>query len=657
MRMVMTRKYFIALMCLGLSPTLAMGQITGTYKIWDPNTTDPILGNDPNQTIADVLGLSSQVATPAEPLTVVTVYENTVCSGHPCGVTYWNPETDLFRCYGYSSGAMTGVDVNVEAPEETAPDGKMFGPGDTWLFKSSFQAPGSAIFDCGGQCSLTVQFPGSDLFRSWEGGNVLGGKVDQATGEVWYTDQSGVVGLLDPGTNISRRWAIGGEPHYVAVDSMGRGYVTVASLDQIVRIDPATNAVSRWPVPGGGFEPGGSFENPDGIAIDDDGIVWFAESSGNEIGSLDPSTDTICEYTKDDINRPRNVATGGTRADGDLQVFFTEQGSGNAFFWDEIDPGAASVLTAAEAEGNEGVEVCSVVTRADSTITPTTPVFPFFDHVRSPTEKSITPEEFVVDGVDGVPGSGDTVTADGDPIPPIIRFPVPGGHFAATGMTQVLLPNTIFGSLVGSDDHFEVASGAIIAPPITDRDGDGVPDDDDNCPDTPNPGQEDADGDGLGDVCDNCPGAANPDQADLDGDGLGDVCDPCPADPDNDADGDTVCGDVDVCPGTVLPEGVPTVRLEVNRFAQTIPDPPFETTPPKGQGPPKSFSMIDTRGCSCEQIIEILDLGSGHTKFGCSISAMEDFIEMLQSETVAQAEEDALTLAILALDCKQGEPK
>lgn len=34
-----------------------------------------------------------------------------------------------------------------------------------------------------------------------------------------------------------------------------------------------------------------------------------------------------------------------------------------------------------------------------------------------------------------------------------------------------------------------------------DRDGDGVPDETDNCPDTPNPGQEDADGDGTGDAC------------------------------------------------------------------------------------------------------------------------------------------------------------
>lgn len=93
-----------------------------------------------------------------------------------------------------------------------------------------------------------------------------------------------------------------------------------------------------------------------------------------------------------------------------------------------------------------------------------------------------------------------------------------------------------------------------------DGDGDGVPDDRDNCVDVANPRQTDTDGDGQGDACDpdddgdgvadgddafpldrsettdsdgdgvgdngdNCPAAANADQADTDADGAGDACD------------------------------------------------------------------------------------------------------------------------------------
>jgi cytosine/adenosine deaminase-related metal-dependent hydrolase len=100
----------------------------------------------------------------------------------------------------------------------------------------------------------------------------------------------------------------------------------------------------------------------------------------------------------------------------------------------------------------------------------------------------------------------------------------------------------------------------------TDRDGDGIPDAEDLCPDVFDPPrlidnglQPDADGDGVGDLCDpcpldphtdqcspsdpndrdrdgvpnaidNCPQVPNPSQSDRDGDGIGDACDPCPDD-------------------------------------------------------------------------------------------------------------------------------
>lgn len=97
-----------------------------------------------------------------------------------------------------------------------------------------------------------------------------------------------------------------------------------------------------------------------------------------------------------------------------------------------------------------------------------------------------------------------------------------------------------------------------------------------------------------------------------------------------DADGDGVSDDVDVCGETVVPEpNVPSRRLGTNRFALADDSGVFATTPPKGKGPGKSFTIEDTAGCSCEQIIVAQRLGSGHTKFGCSISAMEDWVGLV----------------------------
>ena len=72
---------------------------------------------------------------------------------------------------------------------------------------------------------------------------------------------------------------------------------------------------------------------------------------------------------------------------------------------------------------------------------------------------------------------------------------------------------------------------------VTDADGDGVDDAEDNCPASSNPDQSDTDGDGVGDTCDICPDDADPAQTDSDQDGPGDACDP---DDDNDGVPDTL---------------------------------------------------------------------------------------------------------------------
>ena len=140
-----------------------------------------------------------------------------------------------------------------------------------------------------------------------------------------------------------------------------------------------------------------------------------------------------------------------------------------------------------------------------------------------------------------------------------------------------------------------------------DADGDGVNDDEDLCPDTAPEAAVDAVG---------CSDA----QVDGDGDG---VC--------NDgavSNGPSTCVGADACPGTVIPEGVPTVRLGTNRWALVDDDFEFDTTAPDGKGPDRSYSTADTGGCSCEQIIGALGLGTGQEKFGCSIGTMDGWVAL-----------------------------
>jgi len=94
-----------------------------------------------------------------------------------------------------------------------------------------------------------------------------------------------------------------------------------------------------------------------------------------------------------------------------------------------------------------------------------------------------------------------------------------------------------------------------------------------------------------------------------------------------DEDEDGVWDGIDQCSGTVIPESVPTRELGTNRFALVDDDRIFDTKSSRGRGPQVTFDIFDTAGCSCEQIIDKQELGNGHTKYGCSLGEMKEWLD------------------------------
>jgi len=187
------------------------------------------------------------------------------------------------------------------------------------------------------------------------------------------------------------------------------------------------------------------------------------------------------------------------------------------------------------------------------------------------------------------------VELDGSTVP--IGDPRTGTSFMVLDLAAQTARGGAPGGIGSKDNHSSANGSYLVRNAATDTDADGVDDDVDLCPDTIPEAEVDEDG-------------CSDDQLDLDHDG--------------------VLGAGDNCPDTIIPESVPSRSLGVNRFALTDnTDDVFDTTSPKGKGPRRSYTIADTAGCSCTQIIDALGLGKGHTKFGCSISAMDDWVQLV----------------------------
>jgi len=106
----------------------------------------------------------------------------------------------------------------------------------------------------------------------------------------------------------------------------------------------------------------------------------------------------------------------------------------------------------------------------------------------------------------------------------------------------------------------------------------------------------------------------------------------CCRDTCTDTDKDGVCDSVDRCAGTVLPELPSEGQPGVNRFADTDGDGTFDTTLASESEPRRHFTLADTAGCNCSQLMNELGLSDEHTRVGCSLGAMEEWVSRVRGK-------------------------
>jgi len=91
-----------------------------------------------------------------------------------------------------------------------------------------------------------------------------------------------------------------------------------------------------------------------------------------------------------------------------------------------------------------------------------------------------------------------------------------------------------------------------------------------------------------------------------------------------DSDGDGVPDNIDACPATVVPEALPTTGL-LGRGRYALKSlPTFDKK--EGRVPVPDFTIEDTRGCSCDQILDVVGHTRSEDRRGCTRGTMDSWV-------------------------------
>ncbi|OAI50444.1 lyase [Betaproteobacteria bacterium SCGC AG-212-J23] len=133
-------------------------------------------------------------------------------------------------------------------------------------------------------------------------------------GPIWISAQrSGNLGILDPKSGKVEfvKLGTGSSPHGVVAGEDGAPFLTDGGQNAIVRVDPKTHLVKKWPLPADG-----GYANLNTAIFDKKGVSWFTGQSGI-YGRLDPRTGKM-----DVFDSPRGRGTYGIHVTPDGTVYY-----------------------------------------------------------------------------------------------------------------------------------------------------------------------------------------------------------------------------------------------------------------------------------------------------------------------------------------------
>ena len=133
-------------------------------------------------------------------------------------------------------------------------------------------------------------------------------------GGVWYTAQrQGALGYLNPKTGATEQISLGtgSAPHGVILGPDGAPWITDGGLNAIVRVDPISREITKFPLPSGT-----AHTNLNTASFDRAGILWFTGQSGY-YGRVNPETTQVEVFPS-----PMGAGPYGMHTTPDGQVYY-----------------------------------------------------------------------------------------------------------------------------------------------------------------------------------------------------------------------------------------------------------------------------------------------------------------------------------------------